>query len=125
MYELSRSYKIEAAHDLPHAPVGHKCRRLHGHSFVITVRVGGAICEPEGWVIDFGDIDAAVEPLMGELDHRYLNDVTGLSNPTSENLAAWIWARLEGELPSLKGIEVGETCRSRVLFNGPDEEDRG
>lgn len=122
--ELSRTFQIEAAHRLPHAPEGHRCRRLHGHSFQITVTLAGEVAEAEGWVLDFAQIDAAFEPLRERLDHRYLNEVEGLENPTSENLAFWIWRALFDALPDLAAVEVGETCRARVTYRGPAEGDR-
>jgi 6-pyruvoyltetrahydropterin/6-carboxytetrahydropterin synthase len=121
--ELSRTFQIEAAHRLPHAPDGHRCRRLHGHSFKITVTVAGEIAQPEGWVFDFAEIDAAFEPYRERLDHHYLNEVEGLENPTSENLAIWLWRALIDALPGLAAVEVGETCRGHVTYRGPGEGD--
>lgn len=122
--ELSRTFQIEAAHRLPHAPEGHRCRRLHGHSFRITVTLAGEIAEPEGWVLDFAQIDDAFEPLRERLDHRYLNEIEGLENPTSEKLALWLWEGLFELMPGLVAVEVGETCRARVVYRGPVEGDR-
>jgi len=118
-YEISRSFGFEAAHRLPHAPEGHKCRRLHGHSFKVKVAVSGELAEPAGWVRDFAEIDAAWAPVGELLDHRYLNEIHGLENPTSEILAAWIWARLEESLIDLAAVSVGETCTSLCVFRGP------
>lgn len=112
MLEISRDFTIEAAHYLPQAPLGHKCQRLHGHSFRITVALRGEVKQPEGWVTDFAAIDAAFAPLHEQLDHRYLNEVEGLENPTSENLAAWLCKRLEGALPGLRSVSVAENCHS-------------
>jgi 6-pyruvoyltetrahydropterin/6-carboxytetrahydropterin synthase len=115
-WEISRSFHFEAAHMLPHAPEGHKCRRLHGHSFGVTVFVSGDLVEPEGWICDFAEIVAAWGPLHDALDHRYLNDVVGLENPTSELLAAWIWDRLVDVLAGLSAVEVAETCTSGCRY---------
>lgn len=123
--EISRKFLIEAAHRLPAAPEGHRCRRLHGHSFAITVTISGELKEPQGWVLDFAEIDAAFAPVMDALDHRFLNDVEGLDNPTSEKLAIWIWDALEPNLIGLHAVEVGETCRSAVRFLGPERGNRG
>ena len=95
MMELFKEFTFEAAHLLPNVPVGHKCARLHGHSFKLIVHVEGPVDPELGWVIDFGDISAAVKPVINELDHYYLNDIPGLENPTSEVLVRWIWDRLE------------------------------
>lgn len=122
--EISRRFQVEAAHLLPNAPEGHKCRRLHGHSFAITISVVGEPDDYHGWVLDFADIDAAFSPIHERLDHRYLNDIEGLENPTSENLAIWVWKALEGRLAGLDAVEVEETCRSSVRYRGPKEGDR-
>lgn len=122
--EISRRFQIEAAHWLPNAPGGHKCRRLHGHSFVIEITVVGEPDGERGWVLDFADIDAAFSSLHERLDHRYLNDIEGLENPTSENLAIWVWQELDGGLAGLDAVEVEETCRSSVRYRGPKEGDR-
>jgi 6-pyruvoyltetrahydropterin/6-carboxytetrahydropterin synthase len=108
--EISRDIRFEAAHRLPHVPVDHKCHRLHGHSFRVTLVVGGEVDPRLGWIIDFADIDEAWQPLHALLDHRYLNEVDGLANPTSENLARFIAERIA--LP-LVSVTVHETCTSR------------
>jgi len=104
--EIFRVFQIEAAHFLPNVPEGHKCRRLHGHSFRIEVHVGGDVGAESGWVMDFADVKRAFQPLFDQLDHHCLNDVEGLENPTSENLARWVWHRLQPGLPGLKRIVV-------------------
>ncbi|MBI5710732.1 MAG: 6-carboxytetrahydropterin synthase QueD [Candidatus Eisenbacteria bacterium] len=117
--ELARAFSFEAAHRLPMVPPGHKCARLHGHSFRIEVTVAGEVDENTGWLVDYGDIRAAVEPVLaGELDHRTLNDVPGLENPTSEVLCGWLWRRLQPKLPGLAAITVHETCTSRCTYRG-------
>ncbi len=115
--ELFRSFTFEAAHHLPNVPAGHKCRRLHGHSYQVEIHVVGDVDPETGMVIDFAVIADAFEPLRARLDHYYLNEVEGLQNPTSENLAAWIWDRLSGPLP-LAGVVVRETCTSGVNYRG-------
>lgn len=117
--DIFKVFTIEAAHRLPNVPEGHKCARLHGHSFRIEVHVSGEPGPETGWVIDFGDIKAAFEPIHARLDHHYLNDVPGLENPTSERLAQWIWARLKPGLPDLAEIVVHETCTSGCRYRGP------
>ena len=85
--QIYKEFNIEAAHRLPNVPEGHKCARLHGHSFMVSIHVEGPIGDTTGWVIDFGDIKSAFKPIYEQLDHHYLNDIEGLENPTSENLA--------------------------------------
>lgn len=116
--ELRKTFQFEAAHLLPHLPTNHKCRRLHGHSFQVEIAVTGA-CDPKlGWVMDYADISTAFRPLWKRLDHRYLNQIKGLENPTSENIAAWIWKRLKPKLPLLTEVIVAETCTARCVFCG-------
>lgn len=123
--EIFKRFTFEAAHHLPNVPEGHKCRRLHGHSFRVEVRVDGSPDPETGWVMDFADVKRAFGPIRDALDHRYLNEIEGLENPTSENLAKWIWRRLAPELPLLSSLVVQETCTSGVVYRGPaaDEED--
>lgn len=116
--EIEKTLRFEAAHRLPHVPEGHKCARLHGHSFAVGIRIGGEVDALTGWVRDFDDLRSAFEPLHRVLDHHYLNEVEGLSNPTSENLARWIWERLEAVLPGLLEVTVQETCTSRCTYRG-------
>ena len=118
---IYKEFQIEAAHLLPNLPVEHKCRRLHGHSFRIAVHVDGQLRGETGWVMDFADISAAFAPLFEKLDHRYLNDIEGLENPTSENLARWIWRALEPVLPGLAEVHVKETCTSGCIYQGEDQ----
>jgi len=120
--EIFKEFRFEAAHRLPNVPEGHKCSRLHGHSFKVVIRVCGPVNEPEGWVQDFGDIKAAFQPLLDHLDHNYLNEIQGLKNPTSENIAVWIWKRLELSLPLLHEVEVRETCTTGCSYRGDGDE---
>ncbi|HEY2404353.1 MAG TPA: 6-carboxytetrahydropterin synthase QueD [Polyangiaceae bacterium] len=115
---LTRELRFEAAHRLPRVPEGHKCARLHGHSFKIELAIEGAVNPETGWLIDYARIDEVWEPLHAQLDHNYLNDVPGLENPTSENLAFWLWQKLKGALPELTRITVHETCDARCEFEG-------
>jgi len=119
--EIFKEFSIEAAHLLPNLPEGHKCRRLHGHSFRIAVHVSGEPDVKLGWVTDFADIARAFQPVFEELDHRYLNEVAGLENPTSEILARWIWHRLQPALPGLSAVYVRETCTSGCIYRGEHE----
>ena len=116
--EIWKEFTFEAAHMLPNVPDGHKCKRLHGHSYRVRVYVSGDLDPTLGWVLDFADIREACEPIRLELDHYYLNDIEGLENPTSEVLARWIWQRLKPALPAMSKIEVGETCTSGCAYGG-------
>ncbi len=115
---LVKEYRFEAAHRLPMVPPGHKCERLHGHSFKIEIAVSGPVDETTGWFIDYGDLDEIWAPLYEALDHRYLNEVPGLENPTSEILAKWLWDKIKPKLPSLSRLIVFETCDVRCEYEG-------
>lgn len=116
--EIFKEFGIEAAHWLPNVPSGHKCGRMHGHSFRIEIHVDGSVNPELGWVLDFADIKRAFAPIEEKLDHRCLNEVPGLENPTSENLARWIWHELRPTLPLLSRIVVRETCTSGCVYKG-------
>lgn len=116
--EIFREFTFEAAHRLPFVPEGHKCARLHGHSYKVEVHVGGEVDPASGWIMDFADVKAAFKPLLEQLDHYYLNEIEGLENPTSEELARWIWERLQPRLPGLARIVVRETCTSGCVYDG-------
>jgi 6-pyruvoyltetrahydropterin/6-carboxytetrahydropterin synthase len=116
--DIFKVFTLEAAHRLPNVPDGHKCARLHGHSFRVEVHLHGTPGADSGWVMDFSDVKAAFQPLHDQLDHRYLNDVEGLHNPTSERLSIWIWERLKPVLPLLSEVVVHETCTSGCRYRG-------
>jgi 6-pyruvoyltetrahydropterin/6-carboxytetrahydropterin synthase len=116
--EIFKEFTIEAAHRLPNVPEGHKCSRLHGHSFKIEIYVSGDVGEDSGWVMDFADIKRVFQPLYDQLDHYYLNEIDGLENPTSENLARWIWRKMIEDLPEISKVVVRETCTSGCVYRG-------
>jgi 6-pyruvoyltetrahydropterin/6-carboxytetrahydropterin synthase len=116
---LVHEFRFEAAHKLPKVPPGHKCARLHGHSFKIELTIAGPVNPETGWLLDFGTLDDLWRPLYDQLDHRYLNEVAGLENPTSEVLAQWIWDKLAAKLPELAQVTVFETCDARCEYAGP------
>jgi len=116
--EIFKRFQFEAAHRLPNVPPDHKCARLHGHSFQVEIHVDGPAEEPSGWVLDFAQIAQAFKPIEERLDHRYLNEIEGLENPTSENLARWIWQHIQPTLPNLCKIIVQETCSAGCIYTG-------
>ncbi len=115
---IFKEFTIEAAHFLPNVPESHKCKRLHGHSFKIEIHVEGDIDPELGWVMDFTDIKDSFRPIFEQLDHHFLNDIEGLENPTSENLARWLWLKLLPNLARLKKIIVKETCTAGCIYQG-------
>ena len=103
---------------LPNVPEGHKCSELHGHTYHLTVYLEGSIKANRGWVIDFTDLKKAVKPVIDLVDHKYLNDIPGLENPTTEMFSVWLWEKIKPLLPELKRIELKETPTSGVIYEG-------
>jgi 6-pyruvoyltetrahydropterin/6-carboxytetrahydropterin synthase len=116
--EIFKVFHIDAAHCLPNVTAGHKCANKHGHSFRIEIHIRGSVDPRLGWVIDFADMAKAFQPVHDQIDHKYLNDIEGLSNPTSENLARWIWLRLQPALPQLSKVIVQESLESGCIYEG-------
>jgi len=117
-------FQFEAAHRLPYVDANHKCYRLHGHSFKVKISVANSIQtqgKNKGMVIDFADIKKYFKPIYKQLDHHYLNDIEGLDNPTSENIAHWIWHKLSAKLPNLYEVEVMETCNSGCIYRNKNK----
>lgn len=123
--KVFRDFRFEAAHALPDAPEGHKCRRLHGHSYRLRVYVEGPIDPRTGWVIDFSEIRRVVDPVVDSLDHRYLNDIDGLEKPTAEVITRWLWEKLGAGLNKgsirLARLELSETSKCGCVYEGEDE----
>lgn len=120
--EIYKEFIFEAAHRLPNVPPGHKCARLHGHSWRGSIYVRGRVGERTGWIMDYAEIRRLFQPIFDQLDHHYLNDIEGLENPTSEVLAKWIWKRLKPVLPSLSKVVINETCSSGCIYQGEEED---
>jgi 6-pyruvoyltetrahydropterin/6-carboxytetrahydropterin synthase len=116
--EIFKEFTFEAAHRLPCVPEGHKCGRLHGHSFRVALHVAGPVEPESGWLMDFAELKDRFEPLYDRLDHHYLNEIEGLENPTSENIALWIWDHLKPIVPQLSQVVVQETCTSGAIYKG-------
>ncbi len=115
---LVREFAFEAAHRLPNVLPGHKCARLHGHSFRVELVCEGDVDPRTGWLVDFTEMKRAFTPLLDLLDHQYLNEIEGLENPTVENLAKWIWTRLKPVLPVLAQVNVAESGNARGEYRG-------
>lgn len=113
---ISCEFHYDSAHKLPYVPEGHKCGRLHGHTYTLTVTVDGPV-RPDGFVVDFADIKTAIKPLLDQLDHHYLNDIPGLHNPTVEVQLPWIWDRLD--LPNLAELTLQEGKSNAATYTGP------
>jgi 6-pyruvoyltetrahydropterin/6-carboxytetrahydropterin synthase len=115
---LTKDFRFEAAQTLPSLPGDHKCKRMHGHSFKVEISVEGEVNPQIGWVYDHAEISRAMEPLLEQLDHSYLNEIEGLENPTIEFMAAWLWRKLAPQLPGLSEIVIHETPSARCVFRG-------
>lgn len=111
---------VDAAHVLPNVPPGHPCGRMHGHRYQLDFAITGPINSDVGWVIDFADVNAVLDPLLAQLDHHLLNDVTGLQNPTVENFSVWLWQAVKPLLAGLCRVEVAENPHARCIYTGPD-----
>jgi len=118
--EIYKEFCFEAAHRLPRVPEGHKCGRLHGHSWRGRIYVEGPVAESTGWIMDYAEIKKIFRPIYDQLDHHYLNEIEGLENPTSEVLAKWIWDRLKPGLPMLSRVVINETCTTGCSYRGGD-----
>ncbi len=117
---LFKEFQFEAAHFLPNVPEGHKCGRLHGHSFLVRLEITGEVDPHTGWVMDFSEIKRVFKPLYERLDHHYLNEIPGLENPTSEVLSVWIWQQMKPQLPLLSAVMVKETCTAGCTYRGEE-----
>jgi 6-pyruvoyltetrahydropterin/6-carboxytetrahydropterin synthase len=115
---LTKDFTFEAAQTLPNVPAGHKCARMHGHSFKVEVTVEGQVDPATGWIYDHSRISHAMQPLLDMMDHAYLNDIDGLENPTIENMAHWLWQRLQPACPGLCEIVIHETPTARCIYRG-------
>lgn len=116
--EVFREFTFDSAHWLPHVPEDHKCRRVHGHTYRVTLHVTGPAAQPAGWVMDFAELKRIAGPVFDGLDHRLLNDIPGLENPTAENLAMWLWGKLRPALPGLSQVTVRENETSGCSYRG-------
>ena len=115
---LTKLFHFEAAHTLPNVPPDHQCARMHGHSYKVEVSVRGPVDFASGWLMDHSEISARVKPRISRLDHRYLNEIPGLENPTFEQLAVWLWREIKPTLPGLHEISIHETPTSRCSYQG-------
>ncbi len=118
--KITQAFSFEAAHRLPNVAPSHRCHRMHGHSYRVELRLEGPVEPSTGLVVDFFDIERAFAPLLGQLDHQCLNEVSGLENPTAENIAIWIWQRMKALVPKLSVVTVYETRDCWAEYDGND-----
>lgn len=115
-YELKHHFSIESARFLPQLPKSHPCSQIHGHSFKIILTLKGELDPKLGWLIDYNDIKKSMSPILMQIDHKVLNDVPGLENPTSELLAKWIFEKASLQLPLLTQVQVLETPETECSY---------
>ncbi len=118
--EITKEFRFDSAHFLPNLPEGHKCGQLHGHTFTVVLHFRGPVPEETGWLRDFGEINEFFKPILDELDHRCLNEIEGLFNPTSENISMWIWNKAKPVFPDIFQVTVKETPSSSASYRGTD-----
>lgn len=116
--KIYKQFTFDAAHYLPNVPEGHKCRAIHGHTYQVTIYMGGPVIAEIGWVIDFSEVKMICKPIVDRLDHSLLNEIPGLENPTAENVARWLWQQIKSKMPGLYQIELRETPTSGVIYEG-------
>ncbi len=116
--EIYKDFSFDSAHFLPNVPKEHKCRQMHGHTYTLRVYIKGEPDNKIGWIMDFKEIKNVIAPIIDQLDHKLLNDIEGLENPTAENISLWLWKRIKSALPSLNRIELKETATTGVIYNG-------
>ncbi len=118
MMTIFRQFTFDSAHFLPYVAEDHKCRQMHGHTYRLTIYMTAEPDEQLGWVMDFADVKKVMTPILDMVDHKTLNNVPGLENPTCELLAKWLWDKIKKEIPILSKIELYETPKSGVVYEG-------
>ena len=116
--EIYKEFSFDSAHFLPNVPEGHKCKNMHGHTYRLRVYVEGTPDPHLGWIMDFKDLKDALSGVIDLLDHKLINDIPGLENPTAENITIWIWKQVQPLLPQLSKIEMYETPTTGVIYRG-------
>jgi len=116
--QVFKQFTFDSAHYLPNVPDGHKCKETHGHTYRLIVYLEGELEKNLGWVMDFADMQKVIDPIIKSIDHKMLNNISGLENPTCEILAVWIWEKIKPQIPLLTKIELNETPTSGVVYEG-------
>lgn len=113
-----KQFTFDSAHFLPNVDDNHKCRSVHGHTYILTIYIEREPDKNLGWVMDFAEIKSAVLPVLKIIDHKMLNDIPGLENPTCELIAKWLWEKIKSLIPSMNKIELRENPASGVIYEG-------
>nr|WP_294895218.1 6-carboxytetrahydropterin synthase QueD [uncultured Pedobacter sp.] len=115
---IYKQFTFDAAHYLPNVSESHKCRKVHGHTYHLTLFFEGEIDPHLGWIVDFSEIKKVVKPILASVDHQFLNEVQGLKNPTCELISVWLWDKIKPLITQLKRIELKETPTSGAIYEG-------
>ena len=117
--QVFRQFRFHAARHLPNLEDSHICKKIHGHTFNLTVYIKGNINNQTGFIIDFFDIDKIVtKNIIKSIDHKLLNDIADLENPTSEILCKWIWDKLKTKISGLNKIILSEDHGTGIIYSG-------
>ena len=116
--QIFKDFTFDAAHFLPNVPEGHKCKEMHGHTYLLTVYIEGEPDEELGWLMDFSDLKSKINPIINAVDHKLLNQIEGLENPTCERIAIWLWEKIKAQIPQLTKVKLKETPTSGVVYCG-------
>lgn len=115
---IFKEFTFDSAHSLPNVPDGHKCKAIHGHTYHLKVFIEGELDAHLGWVMDFAVVKKAIKPVIDKIDHKYMNEIEGLENPTCEMIAKWLWDQIKPEIPKMIRVELHETPTSGVVYEG-------
>ena len=115
---IFKTFTFDSAHSLPNVPDGHKCKEIHGHTYRLTIYLEGELEKDLNWVIDFADLKNAINPILEIVDHKLLNKIEGLENPTCEMIAKWLWNKIKAQVPLLSKVELHETPTSGAIYKG-------
>ncbi len=115
---IFKDFDFDSAHFLPNVSDDHKCKQIHGHTYRMKVFFSDALDNHYGWVMDFAEIKKVVNPIINSIDHKLLNDIEGLENPTCEAISIWLWDKIKAEIPILCRIELYVTLTSGVVYEG-------
>lgn len=116
--KIFKEFTFDSAHFLPNVPDGHKCKNMHGHTYRLTVFFEGQLVKDLEWVVDFAEVKKIINPIINQIDHKLINDIEGLENPTCERVAVWLWNKIKPKMPQLTEIKLNETPTSGVVYDG-------
>jgi len=116
--QIFKQFTFDSAHFLPYVPDGHKCKEIHGHTYYMTVYIEGNLDKKLDWIMDFTEIKGVIKPIIESIDHKLLNNLSGLENPTCEVLVMWLWNKIKPKIPLLTKIILNETPTSGTVYEG-------